>query len=134
MKTYQSGFSAPYGMYIAIKPPALTFVHADGEILTDRTASSYVRLPGLVALLAIPIVCVLYLVMLPFALGGYLLFLLARKVSPHLQMLLGKHGGLVFSRWHATQAHLVPPKATKTGAGKSPEDAPGTSPLDPWSS
>lgn len=99
MTRYQATDPAPYGLYLAGWPPDARFVGADGEPIEGRPGSSYVRVPGLVALLLAPVLGGLFVLTFPILIFAALALALWRPASKGMARRRKERGRVVNVRW-----------------------------------
>lgn len=64
-KTYGAGEAAPWGVYLGLTRPAVTYIGATGEELKGKSGTRFMRLPTLLVLIGSPFLGLLYVILFP---------------------------------------------------------------------
>ena len=122
MTTYRNGTQAPYGLYLSTRPLDVRFVGADGESLEGREGAEYKRLPGLLLLVAGPVLGGAFVIAFPavifaaVAIGIYELSARALRSFAH-----GSAPAVRF-RWQPAAAYLSNDARSEDSQAEEPDE------------
>ena len=95
MKTVNSGNPVSRGVYLSLKPPDISFVGNDGEVLEGPPGARYARIPTILALLASPALGGLFVVLFPVLVFAAVITLLGKVVAQSLGKTLRQQAPLL---------------------------------------
>ena len=106
MKTYQSGQTAEYGIYVAPKALDFRFVGADGERLEGKGSINYYRLPALLMIALSPVIGGVFVMAFPLIVVGFVIGLTVKVAASKVKAMAHEYAHLSTMRWEPTAAYL----------------------------